>query len=83
MNVTEDDNRRYVVIRREPEKPALTSREREVVVLASRGLALKTIAAELGTTMQTVHGQLQAALEKLGLRDRIELHDLVGVRRNG
>lgn len=81
--VAEADGRRCVVVRREPGRPPLTPREKQVVVLASRGLALKAMAAELGTTLQTVHRQLHAALTKLGVRDRLELVEILGAASRG
>jgi DNA-binding NarL/FixJ family response regulator len=49
---------------------ALTEREREVVVFASRGLSNKVIAYELGVTSSTVSTHLSHAAAKLGLASR-------------
>ncbi len=51
----------------------LTARERDVVVLAARGLANKAIARELGISPRTVEGHLNHVFEKLGTTSRTEL----------
>jgi len=51
----------------------LTVREREVVKLAARGLANKTIGQRLGISPRTVEGHLNHVFEKLGTTSRTEL----------
>ncbi|MEU4241317.1 LuxR C-terminal-related transcriptional regulator [Actinoplanes sp. NPDC026619] len=57
--------------------PQLTSREREVVLLA-RSLTSPQIAARLGLSPRTVSNYLQNAYDKLGLAGRAELRVLLG-----
>jgi DNA-binding CsgD family transcriptional regulator len=56
---------------------ALTSRERQVAVLAAEGLASKVIAARLGLAVRTVDNHLQHAYDKLGVADRIGLREAI------
>lgn len=51
----------------------LTTREREVAVLAAEGLASKEIAARLGRSVRTVDNHLQRAYQKLGVSSRDDL----------
>ena len=51
----------------------LTDRERQVVVMLSRGLAPKQIARELGTHTRTVRNQLYNAKDKAGCETLIQL----------
>jgi DNA-binding NarL/FixJ family response regulator len=64
-----------VVVRRQSgrSRRTLTSRERDVVVLAARGEANKVIAVELGLALGSVSGYLAKALGKLGVASRAEL----------
>jgi DNA-binding NarL/FixJ family response regulator len=52
---------------------ALSDREEEVVRLAAEGYSNKQIAARLGLSVKTVETYKARSLEKLGLRDRIDL----------
>jgi DNA-binding NarL/FixJ family response regulator len=60
---------------------ALTSREREVLMLLVQGLANKVIAARLGITEHTVKTHIAAVYEKLQARNRAEV--LVAAARQG
>lgn len=55
----------------------LSSREREVALLAAHGAANKVIARELNITERTVKAHLSAAFEKLHVQDRVQLALLV------
>lgn len=50
--------------------PALTAREREVALLAARGLADRSIADQLGVSVRTVETHLGRAYAKLGVEGR-------------
>jgi NarL family two-component system response regulator LiaR len=50
----------------------LTSRERDVLVLISRGASNKEIAAQLFLSVGTVKGYVSAMLPKLGVQDRTQ-----------
>jgi len=58
---------------------ALTRREREIGLLAVRGLASKAIARELGVSERTVSNHLQNAYVKLGISTRADLAEALGV----
>jgi DNA-binding CsgD family transcriptional regulator len=49
---------------------SLTKREREVIVLAARGLSSKQIARLLGTSVEAVKAYSHRACLKLGMHDR-------------
>lgn len=51
----------------------LSPRERQVALLAARGLSNKQIAAEFTISVRTVEGHLSTVLNKLGLRTRGDL----------
>ena len=57
----------------------LTAREREIVILAARGLSNKTIAERLTVSVRTVEGHLYRAGLKLGVSERTAFADLLGV----
>ena len=59
----------------------LTTREREVVELAARGLANKAIAERLTVSVRTVEGHLYRAGLKLGVSERATLRDVLGLER--
>ena len=58
----------------------LSSREREVASLASRGLSNKQIASQLSISVRTVENHMYRLLRKLGLNGRNELADRWGLR---
>src|SRR5262245_4487638 len=57
----------------------LTAREREVAMLAARGLPDQQIAGELFVSIRTVHAHLRSAYAKLGVAGRSELAAVLGV----
>jgi DNA-binding NarL/FixJ family response regulator len=57
----------------------LTVREREIVVLAARGLSNKDIAERLTVSVRTVEGHLYRAGHKLGVSERTALAKVLGV----
>ena len=57
----------------------LTAREREIAVLAARGLSNKTIAERLTVSVRTVEGHLYRAGLKLGVSERTALAEILGV----
>lgn len=59
----------------------LTSREKEIVVLVSRGKSNQEIADELFLSLGTVKNHLSNILNKLGLRDRTQLA-IFGIKHN-
>lgn len=61
------------------ETTPLTRREREVAELAARGATSKEIAEKLFVSARTVENHLQRAYEKLGVRGRPELAEVLGV----
>ena len=61
----------------------LTAREAEVAALAGAGARYKEIARELLITERTVKAHMGAILDKLDLRDRLQLALLVGERQSG
>ena len=52
---------------------SLTSREREVAVLAGRGLTNRQISSELSVSERTIHNHVRNILRKLGLRSRTQI----------
>jgi DNA-binding NarL/FixJ family response regulator len=61
----------------------LTAREAQVAELAAAGTRYKEIARELLITERTVKAHMGAILEKLALRDRLQLALLIGERQHG
>jgi ATP/maltotriose-dependent transcriptional regulator MalT len=59
--------------------PELTGREREVAVLAAQGLTSNAVAERLFVSPRTVESHLYHIFAKLGISDRSELTDLLGV----
>jgi len=57
---------------------AITRREREIALLAARGLASKQIAARLFISSRTVDNHLAKVYVKLGVRTRAELAAVLG-----
>ena len=53
-----------------PDTPALTAREREIAVLAARGLKNREIAEKLFLSIRTVESHLLNACQKLGVANR-------------
>ena len=63
-------------------REALTTREQEAALLLASGASNKEIAGELGITERTVKAHVSAMLEKLGVRDRLQLSLIInGVER--
>ncbi|AIW13311.1 transcriptional regulator UhpA [Vibrio tubiashii] len=54
----------------------LTRRESEVCQLLTRGLDVKSVAVELGLSHKTVHVHRSNALDKLGVKNNVELAKL-------
>ncbi len=59
----------------------LTAREREVAMLAARGLSDQQIAERLFVSVRTVHAHLRSAYAKLGISGRNELAAVLGTER--
>ncbi|GIH28422.1 putative regulatory protein, LuxR [Acrocarpospora phusangensis] len=57
--------------------PGLTPRQREVAVLAARGLTNREIAERLVLSIRTVANTLYAVYERTGVNDRVALADLL------
>lgn len=73
VSVREADGTRTLIIRRVATPYRLSEIERTIVMRAQDGTRLKTIAADLGQSMSTVNTHLRRALQKLGLRGRLDL----------
>ena len=58
---------------RDPEEPALTARENEVLKLVAKGYTYREIAEKLFISVKTVQNHVQNILTKLQLRRRYEL----------
>ncbi|MHA3024585.1 response regulator [Mycobacterium sp. BMJ-28] len=56
--------------RNEPDAPALSGREREVLTMIARGLSIPAMAKELYLAPSTVKTHVQRLYEKLGVGDR-------------
>ena len=59
-------------------RAALTSGERQTVLLAAAGRSNKQIAEELYVSVRTVENQLQRVYEKLGITSRAQLAEALG-----
>lgn len=59
-------------------RAALSTRERQVALLASQGFGIKDVAYALGVAPSTVGTHLASAMRKLGARTRAELIGLLG-----
>jgi DNA-binding NarL/FixJ family response regulator len=62
-----------IQIARPPELAELTDRELEVVILVGRGLANPEIASTLFISLATVKTHIRHILQKLKLRDRVQI----------
>ena len=60
------------MLKREPEPPELTERQRELLSSIVKGLASDAIAANLGISAYSVNQQLDAIRKKLGAANRAE-----------
>lgn len=73
-----DEVYRYLVVSSSrPELPDLTKAEREVVALVCEGYANGEVAKRRGTSVHTVCNQLAAVFDKVGVKSRVELVELV------
>ena len=57
---------------------ALTTRERQVAILAAEGLSNREIAEQLVVTVKTVEWHLKNSFQKLGITSRTQLRDKLG-----
>lgn len=77
VDVFDTDGRRFIVAREnQPVTPLvkeLTRREQDVIAYARLGWPSKEIAYTLGLTESTISETLRRALDKMGLRSRVEL----------
>lgn len=60
--------------------PALTEREREIVLLAAAGTASKDIAGTLRLSVRTVDNRLQRVYDRLGITGRHQLAEVLGLQ---
>jgi two-component system nitrate/nitrite response regulator NarL len=65
-----------------PWDSGLTARERQVALAVAAGAANKEIAREFDITERTVKAHVSALLEKLGVRDRLQLALVVNGQRS-
>ena len=61
-----------------PEIGSLTPRERDVTLLAAKGLSNREIADTTSTSLRTVEGHLLRSYRKLGISSRAELASYFG-----
>jgi len=61
----------------EPAIEALTPREKEVLLLLSRGYTNREIAAEMNLSTRTIEGHRASLVSKLGISSRVELMNYV------
>ena len=64
-------------LRKIPDTPTLTPREREIATMAGRGVADAEIADRLVISVRTVQAHLHRAYTKLGVTSRRELHGVL------
>jgi len=61
----------------EPAIEALTSREKEVLLLLARGYTNREIATEMNLSTRTIEGHRSSLVNKLGISSRVELMNYV------
>jgi len=79
----DSDGRRFVLAcknaRSDTAPRGLTQRERQIVAYAAAGHSNKVIAYDMGISPGTVASILSSAMDKLGVRSRVELVRLLGL----
>jgi two-component system, NarL family, response regulator DevR len=60
----------------------LTHQEQKIVALVAQGLTNKEIAQRLGSSPFTVKNQVKVIIQKLGLKNRVQVAYLIGQQAN-